>query len=84
MRNLYLIGSGIVFLLILIISFAQVGATCTWYLINSTTPAFLVLLQVAGLGAVLGGLLVLLWKLPKENAGEGDDDDDISDSGDTE
>lgn len=83
MRKLYLIGAAIVFLLILIISFAQVGATCTWYLINSTTPAFLVLLQVAGLGAVLGGLLMLLWKLPRENMENGDDND-ISDSGDTE
>jgi hypothetical protein len=83
MRKLYLIGAAIVFLMILIISFAQVGATCTWYLINSTTPAFLVLLQVAGLGAVLGGLLILLWKMPKEGADEMDEDD-LDDSGDVE
>jgi protein-S-isoprenylcysteine O-methyltransferase Ste14 len=60
----YLISAILVAVLVLIISFAQVGATCTWYLISSTTPAFLVLLQVAGLGAVMGGLLVLFWKAP--------------------
>jgi len=75
MRKLYLIGAVIVFLLILIISFAQVGATCTWYLINSNSPAFIVLLQTAGLGTVLGGFLILLWKLPKEGSENEDDDD---------
>lgn len=78
MKKLYLIGAVIVFLLILVISFAQVGATCTWYLIKSTSPAFLVLLQVAGLGIVLGGLLMAIWKMPKEGA-EGEDEDDTGD-----
>lgn len=75
MRKLYLIGSVVVFLFILILSFAQVGATCTWYLISSNSPAFLVLLQIAGLGAVMGGFLVLLWKLPKEETRPSGDDD---------
>lgn len=73
MRKLYIVGAGITFLLILVISFAQVGATCSWYLIKPTTPAFLVLLQVAGLGAVLGGLLVVWWKQPKEGADENEE-----------
>lgn len=64
MRLFYLIGAILVTVLILIISFAQVGATCVWYLINTNTPAFLVLLQTAGLGAIVGGLLVLFWKTP--------------------
>ncbi len=78
MRMFYLVSAIIVAVITLIIAFAQFGATCTWYLINSTTPAFLVLLQVTGLGAVMGGLLVLFWKAPKkqdENAeDEGDDE----------
>ncbi|MBU0727832.1 hypothetical protein KKA95_04060 [Patescibacteria group bacterium] len=64
MRLFYLISAVIVAVIILIISFAQVGATCTWYLISATSPAFLVLLQLAGLGAVMGGLLILFWKVP--------------------
>lgn len=75
MRHFYLISAIVVSVLILIISFAQVGATCTWYLINATSPAFLVLLQVAGLGAVMGGLLMLWWKTPKPT--EDDDTDDV-------
>lgn len=76
MRKFYVASAGVVFLLILIISFAQVGATCTWYLISSNSPAFLVLLQTAGLGAVMGGLLMLWWKFPKADTGEGDDEGD--------
>lgn len=76
MRKFYLISAILVFLIILIISFAQVGATCTWYLINSNSAAFLVLLQTAGLGAVMGGLMILFWKFPKEGAGTDDDDDE--------
>lgn len=76
MRNLYLIGAVIIFLFILVISFAQVGASCSWFLIGSQSPPFLVLLQMSGLGAVLGGLLVLLWKLPKEGAENAGEDDD--------
>lgn len=80
MKKLYLVGAIIVFLLVLIISFAQVGATCTWYLINPNSPAFLVLLQTAGLGAIMGGLLVLWWKMPKQGAdAEGDDSSDEGD-----
>ncbi len=81
MRKFYLASAGVVFLLILIISFAQVGATCTWYLISSTSPAFLVLLQTAGLGAIMGGLLILWWKMPKQGAGEGGDDEELDDAG---
>ena len=75
MRKFYLASAILVFLLVLIISFAQVGATCTWFLIKSTSPAFLVLLQTAGLGAIMGGLLVLWWKFTKV-AAEGEDEDE--------
>lgn len=83
MRKFYLISAILVFLLVLIISFAQVGATCTWYLINSNSPAFLVLLQTAGLGAVMGGLMILWWKFPKAG-GEGEDDDEDDGEGSVE
>ncbi len=73
-----MVSAILVFLIILIITFAQVGATCTWYLINSNSPAFLVLLQTAGLGAIMGGLLILFWKMPKENAGTDEEDDEAT------
>jgi hypothetical protein len=77
MKKLYIIGSAIVFLFILILSLPQIGATCTWYapLGNNTLPT-LVLFQAAGLGAVLGGLLVLLWKSRKEGDSGGEEGGD--------
>jgi len=73
MRLLYLIGAIIVFLLVLILALPQVGTTCIWYVIDSTSNPGLVLMQTAGLGAVLGGLLVLYWKSPKK----GQEDEDV-------
>lgn len=72
MKKLYIIGSAVVFLFILVLSLPQIGATCTWYapLGNNTLPT-LVLFQAAGLGAVLGGLLVMLWKSRKEDESGG-------------
>lgn len=72
MRRFYLVSAIIVSVLILVIAFAQLGATCTWYLFSSNAPVFMVLLQVAALGAITGGLLVLFWKAPavKEDDGE--------------
>ena len=78
MRLFYLISAIVVAVIILIISFAQVGATCTWYLINANSAAFLVLLQAAGLGAVMGGLLILFWKAPKPNEEDDVDDAEVS------
>lgn len=69
MRQFYLVSAIVVGVLILIIAFAQLGASCTWYLFASSAPVFLVLLQVAALGAVTGGLLVLFWKTPPEDEG---------------
>ena len=62
-----MIGSIIVFLLVLILSLPQIGSTCVWYppLGGTTNPA-LALFQAAGLGAILGGLLVLYWKTAKK------------------
>jgi len=76
MRLFYLISAIFVGLLILVISLPQVGATCVWYLINPNTPAFLVLLQVAALGLVTGGLLIMFWKTPKKS----EDDEEIEES----
>ena len=77
MNKLYLIGSAIVFLLILILALPQIAATCVWYapVGNTTLPAF-VLFQATGLGVILGGLLVLLWKSRKEGSSESEDDSD--------
>lgn len=70
MRRFYLVSAIIIGVLILVIAFAQLGATCAWYLFSTTSPPFLVLLQVAGLGAVMGGLLILFWKAPAEGKEE--------------
>ena len=72
MRLFYLISAVLVATIILIIALPQFGATCTWYLLPTTANAVFVLLQVALLGAVMGGLLVLFWKAPKKS--ELDDD----------
>ena len=74
MKKLYLIGAVIFVILILIAATAQFGATCTWYLFASQASPVMVLLQMAALGGVVGGLLVLFWKSPDE-----DSDDDESD-----
>jgi len=73
MKKLYLIGSVIVFLFILIMALPQIAATCTWYtpISGSANPAFVVF-QAAGLGMVLGGFLVLFWKYPQETDEEGE------------
>ena len=73
MRMFYTISAVVVFLLILIMSLPQIGTTCSFYapLKSTSNPAFS-LLQAALLGSIIGGVLVLLWKMPKE---EEDDDD---------
>jgi len=75
MRKFYLVSAIIVTILVLVISAAQFGATCVWYLIPTNSNPVFVLIQVAGLGAVVGGLLVIWWKLPRpgsENADDGE------------
>ncbi|PIZ72139.1 hypothetical protein COY07_03615 [Candidatus Peregrinibacteria bacterium CG_4_10_14_0_2_um_filter_43_11] len=76
MKLFYLVSAVIITVFILILSFAQVGATCTWYLFKSSSPAFLILLELSALGAVVGGLLVLFWKTPAKT--EGEDDENMS------
>ena len=76
MRKFYLISAIIVTILILVIAAAQFGATCVWYLLPTNANPVMVLMQVAGLGAVVGGLLVLWWKQPKEAGGTGAEDED--------
>lgn len=69
----YLVSAIVVFVLILVISFAQFGASCSWYLFSPTTSPLLVLMQMSLLGMITGGLLVLYWKSRTE--GEGGDED---------
>lgn len=74
MKLFYLIGAIIIFVLILIISFAQIASTCTWSLVSGSPV--LILLQMSGLGAVVGGLLVMFWKAPDKS----DLDEDVEES----
>lgn len=73
MKLFYLIGAIIVFLLILILAMPQIGASCSWYLINGSSNPTFVLFQSAALGAVMGGLLILYWKAPKPADSEDED-----------
>lgn len=72
MRKFYLVSAIIVGVLILVMSFAQIGATCSLYLFSSDSPVVLTFLQTAGVGAILGGLLVLYWKMPPPEEPEED------------
>ena len=81
MRKFYLVGAIIVTVLILIIAAAQFGATCVWYFIPTNANPVFVLIQVAALGAVVGGLLVLWWKQPKEKTGNEEDEDGDEEGG---
>lgn len=75
MKLFYLVGAILVAVLILVISFAQLGATCTWFLFNGSTPPILVLLQMSFLGMITGGLLVLFWKAGDSTDDEGGDNE---------
>ena len=68
MRLLYLICSIIIGLLVLIISVAQFGAACSWYLLSPSTHPVVVLLGVALLGAAGGACFILFAVAPSENA----------------
>ena len=81
MKKLYLIGAIIVFLLILVLSLPQIGTSCGWYLIKSTSNPTFVLFQAAGLGGIMGGLLVLFWKEKGESVDDDEDDGGISEGG---
>ena len=70
MKLFYLVSAVLIGVVILVVSFAQFGAVCAWYLFGTTTPAWLVLLQMSFLGIITGGLLVLFWKA------EGDKNED--------
>jgi hypothetical protein len=67
MKKLYLVGMGVILLIILILALPQIAATCSWYApLGASTSATLVLFQATGLGAIFGGLSVLYWKSLKE------------------
>ena len=70
----YLVSSIILSVIVLVVSFAQAGSTCTWlFLFNPTTSPLVVLLQMTFLGIVIGALLVLFWKSGEKELAEGDD-----------
>ncbi len=75
MRTFYLVSALFIAVLILVLSFAQSGAVCTWYIFNANASPIFVLLQTAGLGAVMGGLLVLVWKIPGKKKNEAEEDE---------
>lgn len=75
MKKLYLVGAIIVFLMILTLSLPQVGTTCAFYLIPTNSNPALVMFQSAGLGAVMGGLLVLFWRETGKSLSQEDGED---------
>jgi len=70
MRLLYLVSAILLSVMVLVVAFAQVGATCTWYLIAASSSPVAVLIQMTLIGMIIGGLLVLLWKTPKPSDDE--------------
>jgi len=84
MKKLYLVVAVIVFLLILILALPQFGGTCTFYgPLRGTQSCPVALFQTAGLGGIMGGLLVLFWKESKKGEGGDDDEDDNGNSSDS-
>ncbi len=78
MKKLYIIGAAVVFIIILILALPEIGGSCQFYgpLIQKAGCAF-ALIQAAGFGAVLGGLLILIWKAPKEKTDDDEEDDEV-------
>lgn len=66
MKKLYLTGTIVTLVLVLVAAFAQFGGTCTLYLFN-TNSCVIPFLQMAALGAIVGGLGIIYWRTPKEN-----------------
>ena len=82
MRTLYLVGAIIVFLMILVLALPQMGATCTFYFpLNSTNSCTFALIQAAGLGVIMGGVLILFWETPKPSSEDDDEEGEGSESG---
>lgn len=80
MKKFYLISSIIVFLLILILTLPQIGGSCQFYLpLNNSTSCTIALFQASGLGAVMGGFLILFWKAPEKKS-DSDDGDNTNDT----
>ncbi len=78
MRLFYLVGAVIIFLLVLVLALPQIGGTCTWYFpLATTTNCSFALMQAAGLGAIMGGFLILFWKMPKKSEDDEDEDGDV-------
>jgi hypothetical protein len=81
MRALYLAGSVICFVIILILAFENIQASCNyltfffWELSSSVAPTF-VLFGTAIVGVVTGGFITLFVT---SILGESDDDDDDED-----
>ena len=73
MRKFYLVSSIVVGVMILVLAFAQLGASCQLILLPSDS-VFLTFIQVGGLGAIFGGLLMLFWKMPPP---EIEDEEDV-------
>lgn len=67
MRLFYLVATCVVGLIVIILAFAQFGAVCSWYLINTTSPPFLVILITAILGGIMGCFFMLFLLAPKGN-----------------
>ena len=89
MKKLLIAAAALVFVLILIIALPQLGGSCVFYgTLSKTQSCTFALMQTAGLGGVLGGVLVMIWKVTKDKQAEkekeeeedNDDEDDDSES----
>ena len=66
MRLFYIVCTIIIGLILLIVSFAQFGGSCTWYLIGTTSNPSLVLLVTSFLGAAMGAFFMMFIISKKE------------------
>ena len=72
MRKFYFYSAIVVGVFILVLAFAELGSSCSFTLLSSTSVT-LTLLQIAGLGAIFGGLAVFFWKMPPSEDEESDE-----------
>ena len=65
MRLFYLVCTIIVGILIIILSVAQFGASCSWYLLSATASPVFVLIMISILGSFMGAFFILYLLSPK-------------------
>ena len=64
MRKFYFYSAVAVAVVILVMAFAELGSSCSFTLLDSSSYVTFTLLQMAGLGAIFGGLAISFWRMP--------------------